>query len=210
MSRQMHSGYVDKRLVDKGLVDKGLVDKGLATNVLKPNISYQDRQIRILAGSAMILALMLIAPTPMGFWGLAALIAIPVVASGIIAWDPLYALLGVNRYNYAASEIQQRSWSCPNIGMVDRIARLSVGLLLLATAFTSGEFVWQSITTLLAIPVIMSAIMAWDPLYALAYTNTFASKSDVKSADPEQEDKILAKFYRFPSVAPTDNIKRAA
>jgi hypothetical protein len=182
----------------------------LASKLFAPNISYQDRQVRILAGSALIVALMLFAPTPIGFWGLAALIAIPVVATGIIAWDPFYALFGVNRYSDMEGEIQQRSWTCPNIGMVDRIARVAVGILLLATAFTSQEIAWQSLTALLAIPVIMSAIMAWDPLYALAYTNTFASKSDVQSADPDLEEKTLVKFYRFPAVDTANKVKRAA
>ena len=182
-------------------------------NMFAPNISYESREIRILTGSAMIIALMLTAPTPVGLWGLAALIAIPVIASGIIAWDPVYALFGINRYSDAEGEIQQRRWSCPNVGTVDRIARFGVGILLLATAFTSSEIVWQSITTLLAIPVIMTAILAWDPLYALAYTNTFASKSDVQSADPELKEATLAKFYRFPSDTPTgktDSFDRAA
>jgi hypothetical protein len=185
----------------------------LSPNPLSPNLSYEGREIRILAGSALIIALMLTAPTPLSLWGLTALIAIPMIASGIIAWDPLYALFSVNRYNQAEGEIQQRSWSCPNIGVVDRIARMAVGVLLLATVFTSTETVWQSVTGLLAIPVIMSAIMAWDPLYALAYTNTFASKADVESADPEQEDTTLAKFYYFPSPASTgkvDSLGRAA
>jgi hypothetical protein len=135
------------------------------------------------------------------------------IVSGIIAWDPIHALFGINRYNEAEGEIQQRSWSCPNVGTVDRIARFAVGALLLASALSSTEIVWQSITALLAIPVIMSAIMSWDPLYALAYTNTFASKSDVESADPEQEESTLAKFYNFPSPAPmgkTDSLGRAA
>jgi len=200
MNRQTHIG----------MASDGLASTSLITKALTPNMSYQDRQIRILSGSGLIVALMIAAPTPLGLWGLAALIAIPIVASGIIAWDPFYAVLGFNRYSDTEGEIQQRSWTCPNIGMVDRIARLAVGVLLITTAFTSSEIVWQSITTLLAIPVIMSAIMAWDPLYALAYTNTFASKSDVQSADPDQEEKTLAKFYRFPAVAPQEKIKRAA
>lgn len=174
--------------------------------VLTPNISYQNREIRILAGMAMIISLMVAAPTPIGLWGLVALAAIPVIASGIIAWDPVHALFGINGYNAAEGEIKQRRWSCPNVGTVDRIARFGVGTLLLATAFTSTEIMWQSITTLLAIPVIMSAIVAWDPLYALAYTNTFASKSDVQSADPELKDSTLAKFYHFPSAAPENKV----
>ena len=178
--------------------------RNLLRNILTPNISYQSREIRILAGSALIIAMMLAAPTPLGFWSLVALIAIPIIASGIIAWDPLHALFGINRYSEIEGEIQQRSWSCPNVGTVDRIARLGIGVLLLATAFINTEIVWQSITILLAIPVIMSAIMAWDPLYALAFTNTFASKSDVKSADPDQEEATLAKFYHFPSAKPAD------
>jgi len=156
---------------------------------------------------------MIASPVPVGLWSLVALVAIPMIASGIIAWDPIHALLGVNQYNAAEGEIQQRSWSCPNVGTVDRFARLGIGIALLATAFTSTEIVWQGITVLLAIPVIMTAVIAWDPLYALAYTNTFASKADVKSADPELEESTLAKFYQFPktsSMSGMDTLGRAA
>ena len=182
-------------------------------SILSPNISYEGREIRILTGSALLITFMIASPVPVGLWSLVALVAIPIIASGIIGWDPVHALLGVNQYNAAEGEIQQRSWSCPNVGTVDRIARLGVGIALLTTAFTSAEIMWQSITVLLAIPVIMTAVIAWDPLYALAYTNTFASKSDVKSADPEQEESTLAKFYQFPASTGTSNmdtLERAA
>jgi hypothetical protein len=174
-------------------------------SMLSPNISYEGREIRILTGSAMIITFMLAAPAPVEFWGVTALVAIALIGSGIIAWDPLHALLGVNHYNATEGEIQQRSWSCPNVGTVDRIARLGIGILLLGTAFVSAEIVWQGIAALLAIPVIMTAIIAWDPLYALAYTNTFASKLDVQSADPELKETTLVKFYRFPSVTDMDH-----
>ncbi|KPJ94043.1 MAG: hypothetical protein AMJ53_06095 [Gammaproteobacteria bacterium SG8_11] len=180
--------------------------KTIARSILSPNISYEGREVRILTGSALIVALLVAAPTPLGLWGISALIAIPLIASGITAWDPLHALFGINHYSETEGEIQQRSWSCPNVGTVDRITRFGVGVLLLGTAFTSTEIVWQSITALLAIPVMMSAIMAWDPFYALAYTNTFASKSDVKSADPELEEATLAKFYDFPSPVVTNKL----
>jgi len=180
---------------------------------LSPNISYEGREIRILTGSAMIVTFMLAAPVPVELWGVTALIAIALIGSGIIAWDPLHAVLGVNHYNAAEGEIQQRSWSCPNVGTVDRIARLGIGILLLGTVFNGAEIVWQSIAVLLAIPVIMTGIIAWDPLYALAHANTFASKSDVQSADPDQQESTLAKFYRFPVTAninPIDSVGRAA
>jgi hypothetical protein len=168
-------------------------------SVLSPNISYEGREIRILTGSAIIVTFMLAAPEPVGLWGVSALAAIALVASGIIAWDPVHALFGMNHYNAAEGEIQQRSRSCPNIGTVDRIARLGIGVLLLGAAFTSTEVVGQTIAALLAIPIIMTGIIAWDPLYAMAYTNTFASKSDVQSADPELHDATLVKFYQFPN-----------
>lgn len=175
-------------------------------SILSPNISYEGREIRILTGSALLITFMIASPVPVGLWSLVALISIPMITSGIIGWDPIHAMLGVNQYNAAEGEIQQRSWSCPNVGTVDRIARLGVGIALLATAFTSTEIVWQSVTVLLAIPVIMTSVIAWDPLYALAYTNTFASKSDVKSADPELEETTLAKFYQFPASTGTSNL----
>jgi hypothetical protein len=175
-------------------------------SVLAPNISYEGREIRILTGSALIVTFMLAAPNPVGLWGVTALVAIALVGSGIIAWDPLHAMLGINHYNADEGEIQQRSWSCPNVGTVDRIARFGIGVLLLGAVFTSAEVIGQTIAALLAIPIIMTGIIAWDPLYALAYTNTFASKSDVQSADPELHDATLVKFYRFPnSPNSTDN-----
>lgn len=182
-------------------------------SALSPNTSYEGREIRILTGSAIIITFMLAAPTPVGLWGLSALVAIAIIGSGIIAWDPLHALIGINHYNATEGEIQQRSWSCPNIGTVDRIARLGIGVLLIGAAFTSTEVAGQTIAALLAIPIIMTGIIAWDPLYALAYTNTFASKSDVQSADPELHDATLGKFYQFPNAPQnkgTDSWGRAA
>jgi hypothetical protein len=187
--------------------------KTLTTNYLTPNMSFTDRELRIVVGSAAIIALLLVAPSPVGLWGLAALLAVPVIVSGIIAWDPIYALIGFNRYDEASGEIHQRNWSASNVGALDRVVRFAVGGALIAFTLASTTIELQAISALIAIPIIMTAILAWDPLYALGNVNTFASKEDVEQTDSELNDSSLVKLYEFPNPKPStngDNFGKAA
>jgi hypothetical protein len=165
---------------------------------LTPNLSFTARELRIIVGSLAITGFLIAAPTPVGWWGVVALAAVPVIMSGIIAWDPVYSILGINKYNAIEGNVQQRSWTSSNIGTIDRISRFTVGALLIALTLNSTGFAGQSVTALFSIPLIMSAIMAWDPFYAIANTNTFASKADVQATEPEMEEATLAKCYIFP------------
>ena len=167
---------------------------------LAPNLSFTGRELRIIAGFTAIVGFLFTAPNPVGWWGLITLVAVPVIMSGVIAWDPVYAILGINRYNALEANIQQRSWTSPNIGTIDRITRFTVGVLLIAFTLVTSEIALQSIAALFAIPLIMTAIIAWDPLYAFAYVNTFASKADVQATEPEMEEATLAKCYIFPET----------
>jgi hypothetical protein len=59
---------------------------------LSPNIGNIDTIARYTAGATLIGVLLVAAPTPVGWISLLPLIAIPLVVSAIIGWDPLYAL----------------------------------------------------------------------------------------------------------------------
>jgi len=61
-----------------------------------------------------------------------------------------------------------------NLGLTDRIARYLVGAILIGTLLilnvtaATGESVgWLVLMPLLSIPIVISAIMRWDPVYAM-------------------------------------------
>jgi len=61
-----------------------------------------------------------------------------------------------------------------NLGFTDRIARYLVGAILIGTLLilnvtaATGESVgWLVLMPLLSIPIVISAIMRWDPVYAM-------------------------------------------
>ena len=57
----------------------------------------------------------------------------------------------------------------PNIGNIDKSIRYAVGVLLLAVILliNTPTLGWYVLFPLIAIPVIVSAYVGWDPLYAL-------------------------------------------
>lgn len=56
----------------------------------------------------------------------------------------------------------------PNVGNVDKIVRYAVGIALIAPIFVlSTPTTWILLAPLVAIPVVISAITGWDPIYAL-------------------------------------------
>lgn len=56
----------------------------------------------------------------------------------------------------------------PNVGNVDKIVRYVVGITLIAAIFVSSTpITWIALLPLVAIPVVISAITGWDPIYAL-------------------------------------------
>ena len=57
----------------------------------------------------------------------------------------------------------------PNIGKFDKSIRYTVGVLLIAVILftTTPTLGWYVLFPLLAIPVIVSAYVGWDPIYAL-------------------------------------------
>ena len=143
-------------------------------------------------------------PETLGLWSIPMLAAIPLLATAIIGWDPLYAYLDKSSYVSNGEDIQQSNWSSANLGVIDRGIRMGVGLAMLYALLTMTTMTAGMVLTLLAIPLIMSAIIAWDPVYALLGINSFASRTDVKAAELEPNDQVLAELYKCPEPAGND------
>ena len=165
---------------------------------MSPNLSFSDRQIRFVIGATLIAATLIVTPETMGLWSIVALASIPFIAMAIIGWDPLYAIAGKSAYVEGEEDIQQRSWTCPNIGAIDRAVRLGAGMVFIATIMTMSAMQAGLVITLLAIPLIATAITAWDPLYAALGVNSFASRVDVETAELDADEQTLGACYSFP------------
>lgn len=179
--------------------------------IMKPNLSFSDRQVRFVIGATMIAGTLIAMPETIGLWSIVLLASVPFIAMAINGWDPLYALIGKSAYVEGEEDIQQRSWTCPNLGLIERAVRLGVGMTLIATLMTMNVMQADLIMTLLAIPLIMSAIIAWDPLYAMLGINSFASRVDVETAELDASEQTLGSCYDFPKPAKvTGSLKQAA
>ena len=178
---------------------------------LDQNLSFTNRQIRAVAGATMVIAPMMFSPATMGLWSILLLASIPVLTSAIIGWDPFYALMGKSTYVANEEEIQQRGWTYSNIGIVDRAIRFGIGSMLIFSLLTMSTNA-GTVFTLMAIPLIVTAIIAWDPIYAVLRINSFGSRLDVEAAEPENSEETLAEYYIFPQVQQSsgDHYSKAA
>jgi len=165
---------------------------------INQNLGIMDRQVRTIIGTLMIATPMFAVPETMGLWSILMLAAIPVLTTAIIGWDPLYALINRTTYVKSEEDIQQRNWSYANIGIIDRGIRFGIGITMLYALMTMGTMTTEMAFTLLAIPLIFSAITAWDPIYAALAINSFGSRVDVEAAEPDVSEQTLAEHYEFP------------
>lgn len=175
-------------------------------SIMDTNLSFSDRQIRFAIGATMIAATLIVMPETLGMWSIVLLGAIPFITMAITGWDPIYAMLGKSTYVEGEEDIQQRSWTCPNVGTVDRGVRLGAGLMLIYALLTMSTMQAEMIVSFFAIPLIVSAITAWDPIYAMLGINSFASQVDVEAAEPDASEETLTACYAFPQrqSAPSD------
>jgi len=176
-------------------------------NFMKQNVSFLGRQIRFAIGATMIAVALIAAPDSMletmGIWNIVLLASIPFIAIAIIGWDPIYAMAGKSAYVEGEEDIQQRHWSYPNLGAIERAARFGIGLACLASLLTMSTMQAEMVFALLAIPLIVTAITAWDPLYAALGINSFASRTDVETAELDSNEETLGACYTFPQRAPS-------
>lgn len=173
-------------------------------NIMQPNLSFSDRQVRFVIGATMIAGTLLVSPTTMGMWSFVLLASIPFITMAITGWDPLYAIARKSAYVEGEEDIQQRSWTCPNLGTIDRAVRFGAGSVLMATLLTMSAMQAELVITLLAIPLIVTAIIAWDPIYAALGVNSFASRIDVETAELDADEVTLGACYSFPNPGSSD------
>lgn len=138
----------------------------LFTFDVKPNVGTVDRYLRLLLATSLI-------ATPMVYEGahpelvaLLALAAIPVMFTVISQWCPVY---GYFHTHSIATQNRSRKFHSSNVGPMDAMVRYLLGAVLIASTmlFAGIHTPWMVLPALVAIPLINSAILRWDPLYAL-------------------------------------------
>lgn len=165
------------------------------------NVGSFDRLARVGLASVLI-GITLTANEPMGANVLMTLVAIPLVISAMMAWDPLYAALGIRT---ATLHARPRGHWTPspesanagiNVGTADRLGRVGLAAALLSvTLLSSGPIEYAVFAALLSIPVTMTAVVGWDPLYAVAGIRT--ATLPIETAQPYALDRPVEVFKLF-------------
>ena len=146
----------------------------------QPNVGSVDRLFRLGIASLLIMD-GLHGTGPLGLESLLMMASIPLIASAIIAWDPLYALFKVRSATIREPEPQALKADAVlnpnggiNVGSLDRIVRIMTAGLLLATPFLWTESIGAVAIagTFAGVILMMTAIMGWDPVYRLAKVRT--------------------------------------
>jgi membrane protein implicated in regulation of membrane protease activity len=165
---------------------------------LSQNLGITDRQTRAVIGTLMLAIPMFSITGTLGLWSISMLASIPVLVTAIIGWDPLYAVMGKSTYQRQEEDIQQLHWSNANMSIFERGIRLGIGIVMVGAMMAVPSMSLEMAFGLLAIPLIATAITAWDPLYAALSMNSFGSKYDVEAAEPGINENTLAEYYEFP------------
>lgn len=138
------------------------------------NVGSLDRLARLALG-AVLIGIELTAGEPRGANVVMTLAAIPLIATALIAWDPFYALLGKRTATLHATAVDPRSYrqrdanAGINMGWPDRLGRFGVGAALLSvTLLGTGAVEWAVYAALVSVPIIMTGMMGYDPIYRLA------------------------------------------
>lgn len=141
------------------------------SSIYNQNMGNGDRLIRFVMSAALIGAFMALQTQSSKYYGLLALLAIPLATTAIMRWDPAYAWLKLNTSRRGTIS---SAFSAENMGLLDRnirfglAASLITGFMLLAPLPVG----WTTIIALVAIPVFTSAAMGWCPIYSLTGVST--------------------------------------
>jgi len=166
----------------------------IGRNFFNINIGYMDRQIRFIVGFVAIVIAMLV-PEHSYLVKLTFLTSIPVISSAILGWDPIYALFGKRGNISEKIHLQQRNWCFSNLGIVDRVVRAILGVSLIGFVLYNGITSYFVIFPFISILIISSAIIAWDPIYALFRINSFANRSDAIASDAGVCNRNLERYF---------------
>lgn len=130
------------------------------------NVGIADRYARFAIGASLIAVPLFYQGVDAEYAALTSLVAIPIIFTAITRWCPLYALLHVQsvKHKYESTRFYSK-----NISAIDAIVRYVLGtaLIIATMMFTSVADPWFVVLALFAIPIVSSAIMQWDPIYAI-------------------------------------------
>jgi Inner membrane protein YgaP-like, transmembrane domain len=74
----------------------------------------------------------------------------------------------------------------PNVGNVDKVVRYVAGAILIGItlAISPENMGWTVLLALISIPIVISAIIGWDPLYALFQKRPNSGIESFKTKQP--------------------------
>ena len=89
-----------------------------------------------------------------------------------------------------------------NLGQIDRQLRATISItsLLLVLIFSENTFAASTIVAVFVTPILFSAIIAWDPMYALFGITTFKSNDQyiTQFAEASLTSELLSECYGSP------------
>ncbi|MDH5324444.1 MAG: DUF2892 domain-containing protein [Gammaproteobacteria bacterium] len=134
----------------------------------KTNVGSMDQSIRFALGLGLIAVPLSNQSVDADVAALTALLAIPVMFTAISRWCPIYALLRIQSVGHKYQAV--KFWG-RNMGFIDAAFRYVLGsvLILVVMSLSSISYPWLA---LVGATLISSAILLWDPLYALFETGT--------------------------------------
>lgn len=138
----------------------------------KTNVGTADRYVRFAIGSGLIAVPLLYSGVDAEYAAITSLVAIPIIFTAIARWCPIYALLHVHSIRQKLSNAE---FYDQNVSVSDAFARYLLGTVLIMSTmlFTNIADPWLVILALIAVPIIHSAIMLWDPIYAVFDIGTY-------------------------------------
>jgi len=178
------------------------------------NIGSLDRVARLVLASVLI-GIPLSGVEPMAANVTMMLVAIPLVMSAIMAWDPIYAFFNVRTATLKARPLA--AWNSDardndglNVGWIDRIGRFGLGAALLSvTLLGTVDGAMHSYAALASIPVIMTGVIGWDPFYHFFGLRT--ATLPIETAEDYGSTKVTDMFTVFDAEPETqEDFKKAA
>ena len=145
------------------------------------NMGDGDRVIRVLIGALLIGYTMGVAVDKLGWLSVLPLLAIPVVMTAILSWDPLYSLFNISTAKNMP--VTTLGFMASNVGKVDTYVRYTIGLTMLVATLA---FAPSPIGVVALIP--LAGVIGWDPIYASFKLNTLEQAENLPKAVVIQGD----------------------
>ena len=150
----------------------------------RTNVGIVDRVVRFALGSGLIAVPLFYSGVDTEYAALTSLVAIPIIFTAIARWCPVYALFHVHSIR---RKLSNADYYRQNVSVSDAVTRYVLGsvLILVTMLYTNVTDPWLVILSLIAVPIIHTAIMLWDPIYALFDIGTYRQRVYVTGTGAE-------------------------